>query len=410
MARINAPDLRPGMVLAQDATGANGRLLLPKGTTLEERHIRVLHIWGAIDADIENLSREDSQQAALQEMQHDHVEAATRYVDILFRHADLSVPPMHELYTQCRRHYAELIAAGGRISEETFGWNPLPMPDTFPPMDLESFVSSDKGLASFPDIYFRISDALNDPNSTASRLAEVISKDPSMSAKLLQLVNSPFYGFGQRIDSLSRGVVLVGARELSQLALGVAVMDLFIGVPDGLITVRGFWQHSIACGVLCRIIASHIPGMQQERCFVIGLLHDVGRLVMLKLAPREIAWAINLSRTENMPLYQAEKAVFGFDHTDVTEALFTRWNLPGELLEGVAEHHATHRPTFREAAICGLGDTMAIAMGHGFSGTMHVRTLPPEMWRALEVPDSILNASMLAARRQIDDILTIFMK
>ncbi|UZP66984.1 HDOD domain-containing protein [Desulfovibrio mangrovi] len=409
MGRVNASDLRAGMVLASDAVGTNGRLLLPKGTTLEEQHIRVLKIWGALDADIQHMSGDEASQASLDDIHEEHLKAARNFVDCLFDDADLTIHPMHELHTACIKLYGARAEAGQQLSPDAFNWTPIPHPDNIPQTALNEFVSTDRGLASFPDIYFRINNALEDPSSTANKLADVISKDPSISAKLLSLVNSPFYGFGQRIDSLSRSVALVGAREISQLALGVAVMDLFIGVPDGLITVRGFWQHSVACGVLSRILASHITGMQQERCFVIGLLHDIGRLVMLKLAPQHVAWALNQSRTEHIPLNEAEQFVFGFDHTDVAEALFKRWNLPEELLDGVASHHDNDALPPREAAVCATADTLAIAMGYGANGSITVRTIPPAVWQSLDLPDSVLEATMLAAERQIHDITSIFL-
>ncbi|MFV0350283.1 MAG: HDOD domain-containing protein [Halodesulfovibrio sp.] len=409
MGKVNASDLRAGMILAADAIGSNGRLLLPKGTTLEEQHIRVLKIWGALDADIEHLSADDARQESLLGASESDLAAARQFVDCLFSEADLSAAPMPELHAACVKLYVSRAEAGQPLSPDTFKWEAIPQPDTIPQSDLEEFVSTDKGLASFPDIYFRINNALEDPSSTANKLAEVISKDPSISAKLLSLVNSPFYGFGQRIDSLSRSVALVGAREISQLALGVAVMDLFIGVPDGIISVRGFWQHSVACGVLNRILASHSQGMQQERCFVIGLLHDIGRLVMLKLAPQHVAWAVNQSRRTGIPLYQAERSIFGFDHTDVARALFRRWNLPEELLDGVASHHDSKSVPPLEAAMCSLADTLAIAMGFGANGSIHVRTIPPALWKTVNLPESVLEATMLAAERQIHDITSIFL-
>lgn len=410
MARINASDLRAGMVLAEDAAGANGRLLLPKGTVLEDKHIRVLKIWGAVDADISDVDPSEVRAASISALDEESVELATAYVDALFVHVDLTRPPMAEMRSACIKHHARRVIEGEILPLENLHWETIATPEDLPRMDLQTFVDSDKGLASFPDIYFRINKALEDPASTAHRLAEVISMDPSISAKLLTLVNSPFYGFSQRIDSLSRGVAMVGARELSQLALGVAVMDLFTGIPDGIITVRGFWQHCIACGVLARILATHLPGIQQERCFVMGLLHDIGRLVMLKLAPQEIAWAINESRRRAIPLYEAEQLVFGFNHADVGGALFQRWNLPDELRLAVEEHHASRRPTMQESSICALADALAVGMGHGVNGTVNVPPLPDHVWAALGLPESVIEATMMAAARQIDDILTVFLK
>lgn len=410
MAHINTSDLRTGMILANDATGTNGRLLFPKGTTLEEQHLRVLKIWGAVGADIQNISRDDAQNASLEELQPEFLAAAQAYVDTIFHNADHTTFPMEEIYSSCLKFHANRLAMGETLHFDNCNSIPIPVSGTLPRMTLKKFVDNDKGLASFPDIYFKINAALEDPYSTAGRLAEIISKDPSISAKLLSLVNSPFYGFGQRIDSLSRSVALVGANELSQLALGVAVMDLFAGIPDGVVTVQGFWRHSIACGVISRILASHIRDIQQERCFIVGLLHDIGRLVMLKIAPQGIASAIDTARLKRISLREAETITFGFDHTQVAEALFTRWNLPTELIQGVSEHHAAHCPARKEAAVCTVADVLAIGMGYGTTCTIPALIIPSEVWSMLALPEGVLEATLLAASRQIHDIFTIFLK
>jgi hypothetical protein len=130
---------------------------------------------------------------------------------------------------------------------------------------------------------------------------------------------------------------------------------------------------------------------------------------MLKLAPQHVAWAVNLSRTTGISLYLAERTIFGFDHTDVARALFKRWNLPEELLDGVAEHHGLNDIPSVEAALCSVADTLAIAMGFGANGSILVRTIPPTIWKTINLPESAIEATILAAERQIHDITSIFL-
>lgn len=407
MSKVNVSDLQAGMVLAADAVGMNGRLLLPGGTELQPQHLKVLKMWGAVEVSVVGVSGENARLHSLDAMPEDQVGAAQEYVDSIFSRVDLRQPPMATLRSASLMYHAKRLHEEGIPCPECPEVSPMPSAPAWSGPDVQGFVAQDDTLASFPDIYFKIRDAMDDPNSTATRLADVIAKDPGISVRLLSLVNSPFYGFPQRIDSLSRGVALVGGRELSQLALGVTVMDVFSGVPDSVITMRGFWQHSVACGVVSRILAAH-GGMQQERCFVIGLLHDVGRLFMLKQAPAEMTWVLVRSRTEGIAMHEVEKILFGFDHTDVANALFKRWNLPQELRLAVTGHHSP-KPDVRESAVCIMADAMTIAMGHGTAGTIHVHDIPHDAWAMLGVSEAVLTSTMEAAARQIDDILTVFL-
>ncbi len=425
MARVNAQDLRAGMVLATDAKNTQGRLLLPRGLVLEDQHIRVLALWGVIDVDIENVTREEARRAMLEAMDPTCVETARNHVNILFSQADTGSAPMGELRDLCVKLYAQRFHEGERVlvpgGIQTVSHGPAVSATArkdspivrraFLPASADEFVRMDQSLASFPCVYFQLLDALENPQSTAAQLAEIIAHDPNMSARLLRLVNSPLYGFGQRVDSLSRGVVLVGARDLTQLALGVAVLGEFVSVPDGVITVREVWRRSVARAVISRAIASHMPDMEQERCFLVGLLRDIGRLVMLKLAPDDLAEAIVRSQDRGASMSRVEKEMFGFDHVDVASSLFQLWRLPDSLLpEAVLrEHPQVGGDTKREAAVCALAGTMAAAMGYGFTGTAYVRTLREGLWQTLELPESVMEVAFSTSARQISDVFAAFL-
>lgn len=404
--KVLIADVKPGMKLAKEVKGANGRLLLPSGIVLEEQHLRIFNIWGVTEVEVvengaaETVADEDELLAAAE----DHAEQ-------LFQYADLSVPPMAALKAASIKEYLNILQEGGELP------TPSPAPEKEPrlpdapffvhPLDL---IGKDADLASFPDIYYRIMEALENPLTTSNTLADIISKDPGISARLLTLVNSPLYGFGRPIDSLNRAVSMVGTKALSQLALGVTVMDRFKGLDDKHFTMADFWQHSLSCAAINRILATQIMGVSQDLCFVAGMLHDLGRLVMLQIAPEEVHRAHILSRFSGMALVEAEKQIFGFDHCDVAEALFNLWNFPADLSSAAVFHHGMEdeRKLQVEAAICTVGDTLAIAMQYGSGGNEFVHTIPREAWRKLGIPESVLAVTMVKARRQISDILTVF--
>ncbi len=399
MGAINIDDLRPGMVLAQDVLGKNGRLLLPAGTALLPNHMRVLRIWGVTEAAVVG------EEAPGQAPDGAAMEAAREAAEAQFRCANLEHEAVAELFRLRAQELVVATSCPASPRQADF----LSEPDLLPPLaGPQALVSDDPSLASFPDIYYRLREALDDPASSAGHIAGIIGRDPALAASLLRLANSPFYGFPKRIDSLARGVMIIGAGELAQLALGISVVARFLDIPSGCITMRQAWEHAVGCGVLARVLAAHRGGLPPERLFVAGLLHDLGRLVLLRRLPRHVARVMTLARERGVPLYAAERDVLGFDHAEVGQALLAHWRLPPALCDTVRDHHAQGAMDL-EAALVHVADVAAIAQGFGYNGSPLVPPLNPAAWEALGLPVSVLAVALSQARRQVGDIVSMLL-
>ena len=127
-------------------------------------------------------------------------------------------------------------------------------------------------IPSLPMIFTRIDEAVNNPRSSLADIGRIISEDSSLTARLLKIVNSAFYSFPSKIETISRAVTVVGTQQLRDLALATSVMKLFQGIPPDLINMEAFWKHSIACGVAARVLAAHKREANIERFFVAGIL------------------------------------------------------------------------------------------------------------------------------------------
>lgn len=403
MAKVDIDDVRCGMRLAGDACGKNGRKLLGAGTVLETGHLRVLRIWGVSAVNVAGgEAAGDVRDAACGEGEPEAQEAARELAALRFALADRSHPAVDALYRCCLRDLAK---------EDR-----CPLPPPFPPVSAasplpeapdspEALVAGDPSLASFPDIYFRLQEALADPGASAGRIAGIIGNDPGLSATLLRLANSPLYALPHPIDSLARGVMRIGAGELAQLALGVAVADRFRDIPACCLTMRQIWEHAVGCGVLARVLAAHVGGVSQERLFVAGLLHDLGRLVLLRRLPVHMARAMAMAREERLPVAAAERELLGYDHAAVGRALLAQWRLPQELAAAVGGHHGQGAMAL-DACIVHVADMAAVAAGYGSNGSPMAPPLDAAAWDALGLEPSVLPVVLSQAGRQVDDIVS----
>jgi len=401
--RLWANELKPGMVLEEDVSGAGGKLLLPAGAVLGENHLRILNIWGVTEAEV----RPDSVGEA-SPRNPAHAVLASAHADALFAHADMDVAPMAALKRACADFYADRLAAGEKLP-------PPPVLDAGPaeppaaPLyaDADEFLAGDVDLGAFPATYHRIVEALHNPISSSDSLADIIADDPGLSARLLGLVNSALYGYSQPVDSLSRAVALVGTKGLTQLALAVTVMHKFGMDGDGRPALARFRRHCVATAAICRILAVQVRGVCQDLCFVAGLLRDVGRLVMLRKAPDASETARRMSLANAIPLDAAERRVFGFDSGMAVRALFAAWRFPEEII-AATDCRAMPGNGPAEGAVCAMGDILATAMQYGDGGNGLVHAPPAGAWAALELPDSALAATLARSRRQVDDLLAVF--
>lgn len=416
MGLVNIDDLHAGMVLESDLIGPNNRFLLPKGASLDAAHIRMLKAWGVAEADVSGVSREEAQAMVPDDLSADVLNQAKAELEPYFARADLEHPAMREIFRLSALRWAR--GAPAECSLCSLGPSGNDLDDITPSRDMfakgkgspTSLVRNEVELSSFPDIYFQINEVLQSPRSSASHIADVVSKDTSLTAKLLKLVNSAFYGFPSKIDTISRAIAILGTNELTTLALGISVLEYFKDIPDSLVDMKGFWVHSIACGVLARILASTKVGLSEERFFVAGLIHDVGRLVMFKRLPFASTQAMLLSRSTRTPLREAEQEILGFDHAAVSGALLKTWKFPATLELPVRHHHAPAKAMNPlEPAIIHVADVLAIAMQYGSSGSIYVPPLQEQAWETLGKGPAILAQAMAQADRQICEILRAFL-
>ncbi|MBP7460335.1 MAG: HDOD domain-containing protein [Candidatus Delongbacteria bacterium] len=416
--RLSIRDLKSGMITEMPVISRQGRLLLGQGVILEEKHFRIFKIWGVTEIEVaDGKSSLDSRNGERVEVDPDIFRKSREHIETLFSQNDPNHPMVSELMRICCDRLTDQLTRGKVMpimNDETVR-NPLKNShkmgvEGIEIPSLDKLVNGYIKLASFPDIYFRITEVLNNPGSSTSQIAEVVSKDISLSAKLLKLVNSPFYGLPTRVDSIKRAITLIGSNELTTLALGISILNCFKNIPSRLINMKLFWKHSITCAVTAGLISQYKVGLSEERFFIGGLIHDIGRLILLKTAPEIMKKILIRTISSTQPTYEIEREIMGFDHAELSSRILQKWRFPFALENMVEYHHAPSLAKYGlEASIIHMADIVTIAMGMGVSGELYIPPIEKEAWIILGLSEGTLDPLIRQIDRQVSEIILTFL-
>jgi len=197
-----------------------------------------------------------------------------------------------------------------------------------------------KEVPTLPIVYQQLFSKMSDPNVSVPQLADVVTRDQSLATKILKLVNSAFYGYKKEITTISRAMVILGFRTVRNAALAISVFDYVSGaVEDSRFPVEGFWKHSLCTASICKVLGQKAGVMQQEETFVAGLLHDIGKMIMMKYFPEDFGEVCGYAIDNEKSWSEAEDALLNIGHASVAKAVLRSWNFPSTLIEGVQFHH-----------------------------------------------------------------------
>ena len=229
---------------------------------------------------------------------------------------------------------------------------------------LRKLVCGIKSLPSVPSIYGELVDELNSENSTAESISEIVSRDPAITAKILQIVNSALFGLRNRVSDISQAVSLLGTSTIRSLTLSIGAFQSFKGKSDHEHLFVGMMQHSLEVAIFSQTITRleiKDPNRSAE-AFTAGIVHDIGKLVFLSEDPERFQQATILSYEKGVDLIEAETEIWGADHAEVGSFLLTTWGLPKSLTEIVRLHHRpelSNETTFGPLAAVAVADAIS---------------------------------------------------
>jgi HD-like signal output (HDOD) protein len=235
-----------------------------------------------------------------------------------------------------------------------------------------------KHLPTLPSMQNEFTKELRKDSPSLEHIGEIISRDIGMTAKILQLVNSAFFGLAQQVGSPTEAVVYLGLNTIRSLALSMEIFSQYDQKVCKSFSLNVLANHSWTAGVMARSVAQmeRRDLKMLEQCFLAGLLHDIGQLILAFGLHEEYSEVIAKAKNQNLPVWQVEQEFFGATHADVGAYLLALWGLPNPIIEAVAQHHQLARctgPEFSPAIAVHVADVFA----HEFSPTSTEVPPPP---------------------------------
>ena len=212
-------------------------------------------------------------------------------------------------------------------------------------------------LKTLPHVAIKVSQLANNENSTMSDFEEIIKLDPVLVTRLLRLVNSPYFGLVQKIESISKAVVFTGMKQLRNLVAIESLRGMFKEGADGEFSPQKLWLHSATVAILAEMIAKRIFGQEAEDVFLAGIIHDIGLIVEYQIVGDQLREACLNFKNGKGTIVECEQESIGTDHSEVGYLLAKGWNLPDEVLKGIKSHHISDK----KKAISSMGSILQLA-------------------------------------------------
>lgn len=265
-------------------------------------------------------------------------------------------------------------------------------------------------IPTLPVVATRVTELINDPNSSSGDIAEVLKKDQVLTAKVLKLINSPYYGIPGEVTDVKRALAYLGFNTLAQLVLGVSVISMFNDNRSTRFSMQAFWKHALGTAVTSELIAKKVGYPKPEECFTCGLLHDIGKIVLYKIAQDEFMRVVQLAEREKISFHAAERKLEVPGHGYLGEYIANKWRLPMVIRSSIRYHHTDVRKmdtildSIKPAVqIVALANEIVVKENVGYSGNASGGEITPELLAPLGITETEVTHIVERIQKDIDN-------
>jgi HD-like signal output (HDOD) protein len=278
---------------------------------------------------------------------------------------------------------------------------------------IQEIISKVEEFPTLPTIYSTMLDLMANPRSTAKDVADLISKDQSAASKILKAANSPIYGFYGRINTITQAIIFLGFDEVKNLVTALSIIDLFNkDFASNKFNLVDFWKHSISVGIISRTIGKTLGVKDLENYFLGGILHDLGKLLFIKIIPAAYAKVIEYALDNRIQIREAELKLLGITHTIAGEILAEKWRLPLIIRQSIRYHNTGFVDTAFNQLVSSvhIANIASSAFGLGYNWE-HLIPLPNlEVWKKLSLPESFFSGILNTLYYDYYDSVNILLK
>jgi len=283
---------------------------------------------------------------------------------------------------------------------------------------VDAIVKRLRELPSLPTVLLEVNRVMNSPAVTVDEVRDIISRDPSITSKILRMANSSYYGLSYRVDTLGKAITVLGFNTIRNLAVTASVYDIFEKKECKSIDIKGLWYHSLGCAIAGKGLICKMDPVLQEKVFICGILHDIGTIIISENLQDYMEEILDeIKQNKSLPQSNLEERLMGCNHGELGAFVAEKWNFPRELSDGIRFHHnifsylSIHRKEklSPEAAIIVsavyAGNQVAKAMGLGKSSDEYVCNINPLVWKYLNITKEDFPQILFKIKRNFDEVM-----
>ncbi|MDD2900844.1 MAG: HDOD domain-containing protein [Syntrophales bacterium] len=268
-----------------------------------------------------------------------------------------------------------------------------------------------KNLPPFPMVAQRALLLLNKPEVSIQELVEVVKFDPAVTANILRISNSAYFGLRREIHSLHQALLLLGTQELLKIIIASGATRLFSAPTPGYFTERqGLWRHSVSCALMVDLLSREISLPDQATGFTAGLMHDIGKVVLSLFVEQKFHEIMEVVEKEGVPFQAAEKIILGVDHAEMGGEMARMWDFPDRLRLAITYHHLDKPEAYTDdlTLLVYLGDILTMMFGQDLGADGLAYTGYPEVLRHFHLREKNLQKILLQFGSAWDEAQVFF--